>query len=158
MNEDSPSGTDDSEANSESVLNEDTSSTFGLNKEVLELIALFGSLCIGALLGLGFLIRGELMLAGIFFLIGSGIPVLLAVNGNSKNKRHNKPSSSTKECPDCGWHNHQANNNCVDCGETFPDRADHQQTNHSKYICQNCGWQNPRSNNYCMDCGDVLNE
>lgn len=67
MNEDSPSGTDDSEANSESVLNEDTSSTFGLNKEVLELIALFGSLCIGALLGLGFLIRGELMLAGIFF-------------------------------------------------------------------------------------------
>lgn len=167
MNSESPSGVDDTEANSEGDLNDDSSNIVGVNKDILKLIAFMGSVFIGGFLGLVFLFQGNLILAGIFMLVGSVLPVLLATNAgslreqvyeNSKSQRQNKPSSSTKECPNCGWHNHQANNNCVDCGDTFPDRTDHQQPYNSKHICQHCGWQNPNNNNYCMDCGEVLNE
>ncbi|WP_141212675.1 zinc-ribbon domain-containing protein [Halorubrum sp. Ea8] len=156
MAEDTPRGIDDAEEDSESPANENTPKKSRLDKDILRIVVLFGSMGLGAVLGLGFLIRGNLIMAGISFLIASGIPVLMATL--EKSLHENKPSSTTKECPECGWHNHQANNNCVDCGETFPDRADHQQTNRSKYICRNCGWQNPQGNNYCIDCGEVINE
>jgi predicted RNA-binding Zn-ribbon protein involved in translation (DUF1610 family) len=162
MSHDQPEGVDESGAGSEDNTTNDNSETTGLNANISRLVILFGSLWIGALLGLWFLIQGNLLLAGIFFLTASGIPILIAMidGGESRTKspRKNKPTSSTKQCPDCGWHNHQANNNCVECGETFVGQSDHREANQSKQICSNCGWQNPHGNSYCIDCGKVINE
>ncbi|MDZ5813290.1 hypothetical protein U4E84_18325, partial [Halorubrum sp. AD140] len=124
-----------SEANSgltESVeqTTDDDVETIGLNSDVIEVVAVLGSLSIGGLLGLWLLFNDEIMLAGTTFLVAVGWPFLLTRHGRytarrglglSRSSRHNKPSETTKQYPECGWHNHRTNNNCVECDTGFPE-------------------------------------
>jgi len=130
MTDETHSGAESESTGSVEPPTDEGSDTIGLNTDVIEVVAVLGSLWIGCLLGLWFLINGEIMLAGTTFLVAVGWPFLLTRHGRStvrralglsRSSRHNKPSESTKECPDCGWHNHRANNNCVECNTGFSE-------------------------------------
>lgn len=101
---------------------------FGVSKNILAVATYISSMLGGLLLGLWFLAQGSLMISGSIFLIAVGWPLITkrgrAVmdqkpGGARQSRRKNGPSSNTKECTECGWHNHQANNNCVECDARF---------------------------------------
>ncbi len=130
MTDDTPTRTESDSTESVEPTTDDGPDTIGLNTDFLEIVAVLGSLWIGCLLGLWFLFKGKIMLAGTTFLVAVSWPFLLTRHGRStarralglsRSSRHNTPSESTKQCPDCGWHNHRANNNCVECDTRFPE-------------------------------------
>lgn len=116
------------ETGTEDNANTDDVNNSGVDKDGAEAIAVLGSICVGGLVGVWLLFNGNSMLAGGTFLVAVGWPFLLTRHGResmrrwlgmSRNPKYNESSSSTKECPECGWHNHQANNNCVECDAGF---------------------------------------
>ncbi|GGI95000.1 hypothetical protein GCM10008995_01510 [Halobellus salinus] len=101
---------------------------FGVSRDILAVATYISSLLGGLLLGVWFLAQGNLMISGSILLIAVGWPLITkrgrAAVGQKpgrerRPRRKNEPSSNTKECTECGWHNHQANNNCVECDARF---------------------------------------
>lgn len=101
---------------------------FGVGKNILAVATYISSMLGGLLLGVWFLAQGNPMISGSIFLIAVGWPLITkrgrAVIGQNpgmerRPRKKNESSSDTKECTECGWHNHQANNNCVECDARF---------------------------------------
>lgn len=99
-----------------------------MDKDMIESVAFLLSLTLGLVFSVLFAIQGEFILGFGVFLVGVGGSFLLTGHGRTavklrlgftSRRQQNESSPSTKQCPNCDWHNHQGNRNCVECEVSF---------------------------------------
>lgn len=95
-----------------------------IDRDTVEAVVMLLSMSLGLLFSVIHTVQGQHILAFITFLAGLGLAFLSTTGGRSSLKRYlgitsrrsqNEASPTTKRCSNCGWHNHQANRNCVEC-------------------------------------------
>lgn len=97
-----------------------------IDQDLIETVFILLSFCLGIVLPILFLLQNEVYTALVVFIVAIGSQFLLTAHGRDTLrraagmegiKRQEEDSSTSISCSHCGWNNHRANNNCVECGK-----------------------------------------